>query len=81
MVTSQTQLPAPAIADHETASQPRSISGTFRRLRAGGLSATEAGNLTARLTGIPPASGGWSVREIEHLLFLRAIRRSGRLTD
>jgi hypothetical protein len=44
-----------------------------------GLTPAEAGNLTAYLSGIGPISGGWTVGQIERLLFLRHLARSGRL--
>jgi len=52
---------------------------TFRRLRIAGLTATQAGNLTARLSGLSPVRTGWSVGEIERLLFLRSLVESGRV--
>jgi hypothetical protein len=52
---------------------------TFRRLRMGGLTATEAGNLTARVKGLHAVPGGWQVEEIERLLFVRELVRQGRM--
>ena len=52
---------------------------TFRRLRVAGFTSTQAGNLTARLSGISPARSGWSVNEIERLLFLRSLVDTGRV--
>lgn len=52
---------------------------TFRRLRIAGLTAAQAGNLTARLSGLSPVRTGWSVTEIERLLFLRSLVDSGRV--
>jgi hypothetical protein len=52
---------------------------TFRRLRIAGLTAAQAGNLTARLSGLAPVRTGWSVNEIERLLFLRSLVDSGRV--
>ncbi len=50
----------------------------YRELRVEGFSAPEAGNLTAYLVGIRPVAGGWSLSEIEHLLFLRdRVERGG----
>jgi hypothetical protein len=48
-------------------------------LEAGGWTEREAGNLVALLHGLRPAKGGWSVREIEHLRFLQAMVRTGRI--
>ena len=52
---------------------------TFRRLRMGGLTTTEAGNLTAHVKGLHAVPGGWSVEEIEGLLFVRELVRQGRM--
>ncbi|HEU4674020.1 MAG TPA: hypothetical protein VFS32_14105 [Candidatus Limnocylindrales bacterium] len=52
---------------------------TFRRLRIAGLTTAQAGNLTARLSGLSPVRTGWSVNEIERLLFLRSLVDSGRV--
>ena len=59
---------------------PRSSpSVMYRRLTIGGWSAREAGNLVARLEGLRSARQGWTVSEIDHILFLRAMVESGRL--
>lgn len=52
---------------------------TYRRLRMAGLSAREAGSLTAHLTGLPIVPGGWRVEEVERLLFVRELVRTGRM--
>jgi hypothetical protein len=44
-----------------------------------GLTPAEAGNLTAYLNGIGPVGSGWTIGQIERLLFLRHLARSGRL--
>jgi hypothetical protein len=44
-----------------------------------GLSLVEASNLTARLAGLRPARTGWTLGQVEHLLFLRSIVETGRL--
>jgi hypothetical protein len=48
-------------------------------LEAGGWSSREAGNLVALVHGLKPAHSGWSVREIEHLRFLHAMVKNGRI--
>ena len=48
-------------------------------LEAGGWTEREAGNLVALLHGLKPARSGWSVREIEHLRFLHAMVKTGRI--
>lgn len=50
-------------------------------LESGGWTQREAGNLVALLHGIRPARSGWSVREIEHLRFLRALVDQGRIAS
>ena len=45
---------------------------------ARGFSATEAADLTAFLCGIPLADVHWSLRQVNELLFLRAMARTGR---
>ncbi len=48
-------------------------------LEAGGWTEREAGNLVALAHGLKPAPGGWTVREIEHLRFLDAMVKTGRI--
>ena len=67
------------IEDHETARRSIEVVITARRLQLGGFSITESSNLTARLAGLAPAQTGWSLRQIDHLLFLRSIVETGRL--
>ena len=58
-----------------TSARPRaSTSGSG----ACGLSTAEAGNLTARLEGIHAVPGGWTLRDVERLQFLRWLITSGR---
>ena len=52
---------------------------TYRRLRIAGLDAREAASLTARLSGLPMVPRGWQVAEIERLLFVRELVRTGRM--
>ncbi|HXG40745.1 MAG TPA: hypothetical protein VNJ28_07355 [Candidatus Limnocylindrales bacterium] len=51
----------------------------YQRLRMAGLTGIEAGNLTAHLAGLRVARKGWTVQEIESLLFIRALVDGGRL--
>ena len=51
---------------------------TFRSLTALGLSPEEAANLTAFMCGIPLEGAHWSIRQVNQLLFLRELRRTGR---
>lgn len=43
-----------------------------------GLAPAEAANLTAFLCGIPIGEVHWSLRQVNQLLFLRALARTGR---
>jgi hypothetical protein len=45
-----------------------------------GLTLGEASSLTAHLAGLPPVRTGWNLRQVEHLLFLRSIVETGRLS-
>lgn len=51
---------------------------TYRTLTALGLTPDEAANLTAFMCGIPIEGAHWSIRQINELLFLRELQRSGR---
>lgn len=48
-------------------------------LEAGGWTEREASNLVALLHGLRPARAGWTSREIDHLRFLQAMVKSGRI--
>jgi hypothetical protein len=61
------------------ARSPRTARSTYQRLRMVGLTAAEAGNLTAHLNGLKVAGQGWTLREIEGLLFIRALADLGRI--
>jgi len=43
-----------------------------------GLAPEEAANLTAFMCGIPVSEVHWSIRQINQLLFLRQLARTGR---
>ncbi len=53
----------------------------YRQLTVDGWEARAAGNLIAHLEGLRPARFGWTVREIDHLIFLRRMVEEGRLTS
>jgi hypothetical protein len=50
----------------------------MRLLTLRGLEPSEAANLTAYLCGLPVAECRWELREINDLLFLRELNRTGR---
>ena len=58
---------------------PRTVRATYQRLRMSGLTPLEAGNLTAHLNGLRATEHGWTLEEIENLLFVRALLEQGRL--
>jgi hypothetical protein len=51
---------------------------TYRHLLTRGLLPEEAANLTAFLCGIPVADVHWSIGQVNRLLFLRELARTGR---
>jgi hypothetical protein len=53
-------------------------SSTYRNLVTRGLAPDEAATLTAFLCGIPIADARWSLRQVNQLLFLRALVQAGR---
>jgi hypothetical protein len=59
------------------ATDPRTRA-TYRMLIFRGLAPTEAANLTAYLCGIAVGDAAWSLPEINRLLFLRELNRTGR---
>jgi hypothetical protein len=59
--------------------EQRTVRSTYQHLRMVGLSPSEAGNLTAHLNGLRVAEPGWTLEEIERLLFIRALVDLGRI--
>jgi len=51
---------------------------TYRDLVIRGLAPEEAAALTAFMCGIPIAEARWSLRQVNELLFLRAMAQAGR---
>jgi hypothetical protein len=51
---------------------------TYRNLVSRGLAPDEAATLTAFMCGIPVTEARWSIRQVNQLLFLRALVLSGR---
>jgi hypothetical protein len=50
----------------------------YRLLLMKGLSPTEAANLTAYICGLSTSDPRWSLKQVNQLLFLRAMRQAGR---
>jgi hypothetical protein len=54
---------------------------TFRALLRKGLTIGEASNLTAYLCGIPLNDVQWSLAQVNRLLFIRELHRTGRIGE
>ena len=54
---------------------------TYRNLLMRGLAPDEAANLTAFLAGIAIGETRWTLRQINQLLFLREMNRTGHFTE
>ena len=54
---------------------------TYRSLIIRGLEPDEAANLTAWLAGISVGESHWTLRQINQLLFLREMNRSGHFSE
>ena len=68
-----------AALDGAPADPHETVRMTYRRLRSAGLDAQAAASLTARLSGLPMVPRGWQVAEVERLLFVRELVRTGRM--
>jgi len=44
-----------------------------------GLGPSEAGNLTAYLSGLRPSADGWTIAEIDRIMFLRYLVERDRI--
>lgn len=54
------------------------IQATYRNLLLKGMAPEEAANLTAFIAGIPIGDTSWTLKQINQLLFLRQMQRTGR---
>ena len=54
---------------------------TYRTLLLKGMAPEEAAKLTAYLAGIPIGDATWTLKQINQLLFLRQMQRTGRFGD
>lgn len=79
MPTTWTHTDDGPMADHETVRMSPPYGQVARRLQHCGFTPTEAANLMARLAGLPAARSGWTIRQVEHLVFIRTIVETGRL--
>ena len=67
-----------------TSAHPRPIDpaqSTYRQLVSRGLDLSEAANLTAFLNGLAICVQPWTISELNHVLFLRALNRLGRFGE
>jgi len=62
-------------------SESRRICATYRGLIQRGLESTEAASLVAHLNGLRVGDASWTLDEVNHVLFLRHLYRSGRFTE
>lgn len=69
----------PDAADPGSAPVLETAHAAYRRLRQAGFEAREAGSLVARVSGLAMVPGGWAVEEVERLLFVRELVRTGRI--
>jgi hypothetical protein len=67
-------------AEPVTGPSPATLA-THRALLGKGLTASEAANLTAYLCGIPLHDVQWSLAQVNRLLFLRELHRTGRIGE
>lgn len=51
---------------------------TYRTLLLKGMAPDEAANLTAYMAGIPIGESHWTLSQVNQLLFLRQMQRTGR---
>jgi hypothetical protein len=79
MATIWTQVEEGPVADHESVRMSPPFGQLARRLQQRGFTPTEAANLLARCAGLPAARSGWTIRQVEHLVFIRTIVENGRL--
>jgi len=54
---------------------------TYRNLILRGLAPEEAANLTAYLAGIQVGESPWTLRQVNQLLFLREMHRTGHFSE
>jgi hypothetical protein len=73
--------PGPAaaarVARSTSTDERATFDGAYRLLLIRGLSSIEAGNVVAYVAGLHAAEGGWTLREIKHLVALRSFVAGG----
>jgi hypothetical protein len=78
-----TAAPAASSAVSATTAAPNDLPtrSTYRMLVMKGLAPAEAANLTAFLSGLHVGDQHWNLKELNQLLFLRDMQRSGRFGE
>ncbi len=71
----------PSTPDSQASTTELRTRATYRSLLLRGLAPDEAANLTAFLAGISIGEARWTLRQINQLLFLRAMNRTGQFTE
>jgi hypothetical protein len=74
----RTALPSRAATPAPVQTAQLETRSTYRLLVSRGLAPDEAATLTAFMCGIPIADGRWSIRQVNQLLFLKAMVQAGR---
>jgi hypothetical protein len=72
---------APAASATTAAPNDVPTRSTYRMLVMRGLAPAEAANLTAFLSGLHVGDQHWNLKELNQLLFLRDMQRSGRFGE
>jgi hypothetical protein len=76
---SDTVTTSPASSQASTPELP--TRATYRNLLIRGLAPDEAANLTAYIAGISVGGSHWTLKQINQLLFLRQMNRSGHFVE
>lgn len=63
------------------ATAPPATRAVYRLLLMKGMSPAEAANLTALVCGLATTDVRWSLKQVNQLLFLRAMRQAGRFDE
>lgn len=79
-VANATKPPAQPTTERAATDAP-GTRAVYRLLLMKGMAPAEAANLTAYVCGLPVADVHWSLKQINQLLFLRAMRQAGRFDD
>ena len=78
-ITTEVSNTEPTPAPEPTRALP--TRATYRNLLLRGLAPDEAANLTAYLAGIQVGDAHWTLRQINQLLFLREMNRTGHFSE